>query len=57
MGKTGNRIAINELNHPEFIRIFARAGKLLREDKIHIGGTDKEPPKTQAEILYPNQGE
>ena len=39
-------------NHPEFVRVFARAGKLLREDKIHIGGAGKEPPKTQAEILF-----
>ena len=42
-------------NHPEFVRVFARAGKLLREDKIHIGGAGKEPPRTQADILFGNQ--
>ena len=42
-------------NHPEFIRLLTRVGKLIAEDDP---GGDQAPPKTDltpAEILYPDQ--
>ena len=44
-------------NHPEFIRVFAKIGKAISEDKFHISNADAPPtPKTWAERLFPNQG-
>ena len=42
-------------NHPEFIRLFTRVGKLVKEDDP---GGDTRPQgaeKTQAQVLYPNE--
>lgn len=44
-------------NHPEFIRVFAKVGKAMSEDKFHIGGAEApSTPKSLAERLFPNQG-
>lgn len=44
-------------NHPEFIRVFARIGKAISEDKLHFGNADAgSEPKSLAERLFPNQG-
>lgn len=42
-------------NHPEFVRLFTRIGKLIKEDDP--GGNETPPgsDKTAAEILYPNE--
>lgn len=40
-------------NHPEMIRTFSRIGRLLADDKLVIGKTDKpNKEKSTAEILY-----
>ncbi len=41
-------------NHPEFIRAFARAGKLMGEDALALGGAS-EPVRNPEDVLYPNQ--
>ena len=40
-------------NHPEFLRVFYRIGKLIEDDSVHFGKA-KQAPKTAAEILYPS---
>lgn len=42
-------------NHPEFVRVFARMGKAVKEDGIRVGSSNPEGPKDPAHILYPNQ--
>jgi hypothetical protein len=43
-------------NHPEFIRVFAKIGKALSEDKFHVSNADvPSTPKSLAERLFPNQ--
>jgi hypothetical protein len=41
-------------DHPELIRIFARAGKAMSDDKFHDGkqGSDKPKPRDLASIIY-----
>lgn len=48
-------------NHPEVIRLFVRVGKAISEDKVVVGGSGVQAPKTgpvseadRAAILYPN---
>lgn len=45
-------------NHPELIRAFVKAGKLISEDSLVAGGTQPvtKGGKTLAERLYPEQG-
>lgn len=44
-------------NHPEFIRVFARIGKAISEDKLHFGNAGAATePKSLAERLFPDQG-
>ncbi len=44
-------------NHPEFIRVFAKIGRAISEDKFHVSNAEQAPsPKTWAETLFPNQG-
>ena len=42
-------------NHPEFIRLFTRVGKLIKEDDPGGDTTPAVTDKTPAEILYPNE--
>lgn len=41
-------------NHPEFIRVFVRAGKALSEDKLEFGSPVDSGPKDPAKVLYPD---
>lgn len=44
-------------NHPEFIRVFARIGKAISEDKLHFGNAEAGTRELSlAERLFPNQG-
>lgn len=44
-------------NHPEFIRVFAKIGKAMSEDKFHVSNAEPAAgPKSLAERLFPNQG-
>lgn len=44
-------------NHPEFIRVFAKIGKAMSEDKFHVSNAEAPAgPKSLAERLFPNQG-
>jgi hypothetical protein len=40
-------------NHPEFIRLLARVGDALGEDKF-VAGKTATPQRSSAQILYPN---
>lgn len=42
-------------NHPEFVRVFARMGKAIKEDGIRVGNSNPGGPKDPASILFPNQ--
>lgn len=49
--------AMNETGmefHPEVLRVFSKAGKLVVEDKVHFGGPNNAPVKSQAERMFPN---
>jgi hypothetical protein len=49
--------ALNETgfgNHPELVRCFAAIGKAMAEDTPINGKPTSGPPKSPAEILYPN---
>ncbi len=39
-------------NHPEVVRMFAKIGKLTKNDKINNGGNPPPSTKTHAQILY-----
>lgn len=42
-------------NHPELIRVFAKIGKEMGEDKLVLGGSaQKKPPKSIEEVFYPS---
>lgn len=42
-------------NHPELIRVFAKAGELIREDNPAAGGAEgKGKPAEPAHVLFPN---
>lgn len=42
-------------NHPELIRVFAKAGELIREDDPATGGAEgKGKPAEPAHVLFPN---
>ena len=43
-------------NHPEIIRTFAKAGQLVSEDKLRLGGKPSEEQKNQADRLFPTHG-
>ena len=43
-------------NHVEMCRIFEKVGALLENDKIDLGNVASTETRTQAEIMYPNQG-
>ena len=43
-------------NHVEIVRILRKAGKLVDNDTIDLGGIFGETPKTPAETMYPDQG-
>lgn len=43
-------------DHPEFIRVFAAAGKAMKEDKLHSGSGGSDAPKSLAERMFPNHG-
>lgn len=44
-------------NHPDLIRVFVRAGKLISEDSLVPGDSKPTPQaKSAAATLYPNQG-
>ena len=40
-------------NHPEFLRVFIKAGKAIAEDKMHSGGVTR-APQSAADILFNN---
>lgn len=40
-------------NHPEVVRVFARIGKAIGEDKIRTGNSASNAPKSAADLLYP----
>jgi len=44
-------------NHPEVIRLMAKVGKAISEDRMVTGGAgpSREGPKTAAEVLYPSK--
>jgi hypothetical protein len=43
-------------NHPEFIRVFAKIGKAISEDKFHVSNAQApSSPKSWAETLFPTQ--
>lgn len=44
-------------NHPEFVRFFAKVGKLISDDKFDFGSLSGEGSKTHEDILFPNQGQ
>ena len=43
-------------NHVEFVRFFDKIGALVANDKIDLGNVASAETRTQAEIMYPNQG-
>jgi hypothetical protein len=44
-------------NHPEFIRVFAKIGKAMSEDKFHVSNAEAPAtPQSLAQRLFPNQG-
>lgn len=43
-------------SHPEVIRLFAKVGKAMSDDKFHFGRGGGQEGKSHADILYPNQG-
>lgn len=43
-------------NHPELIRVFARIGKEMGEDRLVIPSAQTSGKKSVAEIFYPNMG-
>ena len=43
-------------NHVEIVRFMSKVGKIIDSDTIDLGGALSETPKTQAEIMYPDQG-
>lgn len=52
------KAALNESgygNHPELVRVFARIGKAMAEDKPIGGDAAKGGKQSRAEILYPQQ--
>ena len=59
---TGNEKFAEALNttgfgdHPEFIRLLKWAGDIVDQDDYQFGGSTGGAPRTQAEIMYPNQG-
>lgn len=43
-------------NHPAIVRAFIKIGKAIADDTVVDGGKGGGGEKSQAEILYPNQG-
>ena len=43
-------------DHPEFIRLLTWVGNIVVDDDFDFGGSTGETPRTQAEIIYPDQG-
>ena len=43
-------------NHVEFVRFFDKIGALVANDKIDLGNVANAETRTQAEIMYPDQG-
>ncbi|MEK9737682.1 MAG: hypothetical protein VW239_10220, partial [Candidatus Nanopelagicales bacterium] len=41
-------------NHPEIVRAFAKAGKLLRDAGMVVTGKEPTKPRDAASILYPD---
>ena len=41
-------------NHPEVVRVFAKIGKTMTEDNVISGKESSAPPKSAAQIIYPN---
>jgi hypothetical protein len=39
-------------NHPELVRILARIGKSMGDDKLILQGTQKQPSKTVEDLFY-----
>ncbi len=44
-------------NHVELVRFFDKVGGLISNDKIDLGNTPSGDSRTQAEIMYPKQGD
>ncbi len=44
-------------NHVEFVRFFDKVGGLIANDKIDLGNVANAETRTQAEIMYPKQGD
>ena len=44
-------------NHVEFVRFFDKIGGLVANDKIDLGNVANAETRTQAEIMYPKQGD
>ena len=44
-------------NHVEFVRFFDKIGTLVSNDKIDLGNVANAETRTQAEIMYPKQGD
>ncbi len=44
-------------NHKAYVRAFAKVGALLENDKIDLGNVASTETRTQAEIMYPKQGD
>ncbi len=43
-------------NHPELIRLFVKAGKVMGDDTLDFGKGQSAVPQDPADILFPNQG-
>lgn len=55
-GHPGLKGAVDELgigNHPEFIRMFYRIGKMMREDTFELGGGGGKGAQSTANALWP----
>lgn len=52
------RVILNQTgwgNHPMLVKMFARIGQALANDKLVVGGAGSgSTPKTNAQVLYPN---
>lgn len=58
----GNEAVVEALNnfglgdHPEFVKMFARIGQALREDRLVEGEKGRPTSKSLESVFYPNQG-
>lgn len=41
-------------NHPELIRVFAKIGSQMRDDKLVMGGEPPTPKKSHLDLIYDN---